>query len=156
MSTSQSWHRVFAGRADQVPLARMFTVFLFADFEIDSTVGFVVTELATNAVRHTRSGEHKGSFAVELLVGDLVYIGVSDLGGHGYPVVREHPREVSLSESEGGRGLWAVAQMATLFGIYGSPAEGHTVWAGLDSTGQPRDKPPEAIQKLPAVGPTRP
>jgi anti-sigma regulatory factor (Ser/Thr protein kinase) len=109
----------------------MFTVLLFADLDMDDKVGFVVTELATNAVRHTRSGEHKGSFAVELLRGDLVYIGVSDLGGHGYPTVMRPPHGLQMSEREGGRGLWAVAQMATLFGIYGSPDEGHTVWAGL-------------------------
>ncbi|WP_344907870.1 ATP-binding protein [Actinomadura meridiana] len=130
----------------------MFTVLLFADLEIDHKVGFVVTELATNAVRHSRSGEHKGSFAVELLLDDLAYIGVSDLGGHGCPVVKEHSRDVPLPENEDGRGLWAVTQMATVFGIDGNPAEGHTVWAGLDRTGQSRDNPPKVTPKHPPAG----
>ncbi|WP_067469411.1 hypothetical protein [Actinomadura macra] len=63
-------------------------MFLFAGTPIASDVGFVVTELATNAARHTRSGQHGGRFTVELVLGGLAYIGVTDLGGGGYPMVR--------------------------------------------------------------------
>ncbi|MEV3925502.1 ATP-binding protein [Actinomadura coerulea] len=141
MGASMSWRRVFPGRADQIPLARQFAMFLFAETSIASDVGFVVTELATNAIRHTRSGQHGGRFTVELVLGGLAYVGVSDLGGGGYPTVRYDPLDCR-GESESGRGLWAVSQLAAMLGVHGSPIEGHTVWADLICVDKPHMESP--------------
>lgn len=150
MGASMSWRRVFPGRADQVPLARQFAMFLFAETSIASDVGFVVTELASNAVRHTRSGQHGGQFAVELVLGGLAYVGVSDLGGGGYPTVRYDPLD-GLSGSEGGRGLRAVSQLAAMLGVHGSPSEGHTVWADMVCGDKPIGEPTLVTPANPAA-----
>lgn len=147
---SMSWRRVFPGRADQIPLARRFATFLFAETSIASDVGFVVTELASNAVRHTRSGQHGGRFTVELQLGDLAYVGVSDLGGGGYPTVRYDPLNGPI-ENEGGRGLRAVSQIAARLGVHGSPPEGHTVWADLVCAEKPYEDPLLATSVDPAA-----
>ncbi|MFA1550702.1 ATP-binding protein [Actinomadura chokoriensis] len=150
MGASMSWRRVFPGRADQIPLARQFAMFLFAETTIASDVGFVVTELASNAVRHTRSGQHGGQFAVELVHGGLAYVGVSDLGGGGFPTVRHDPLNGPV-ESEGGRGLRAVSQLAAMLGVHGNPSEGHTVWADLICVDKPHDDPPQVTPVNPAA-----
>jgi two-component sensor histidine kinase len=145
-----SWRRVFPGRADQVPLARQFAMFLFAETSIASEVGFVVTELATNAVRHTRSGQQGGRFTVELVLGGLAYVGVSDLGGGGYPTVRYDPLNGPV-ERENGRGLRAVSQIAAMLGVHGSPVEGHTVWADLICLDSPYEDPTASAPVSPAA-----
>ncbi|GAA0602332.1 ATP-binding protein [Actinomadura livida] len=150
MGASMSWRRVFPGRTDQIPLARQFAMFLFAETSIASDVGFVVTELASNAVRHTRSGQQGGRFTVELVLGGLAYVGVSDLGGGGYPTVRHDPLGCPI-ESEGGRGLRAVSQLAAMLGVHGSPSEGHTVWADLLCVDKPYEDPPLATSVTPAA-----
>lgn len=150
MGASMSWRRVFPGRADQIPLARQFAMFLFAETSIAADVGFVVTELASNAVRHTRSGQQGGRFTVELVLGGLAYLGVSDLGGGGYPTVRHDPLNGSI-ENEGGRGLQAVSQMAAMLGVHGSPIEGHTVWADLICVHKPYENPPARTPVTPAA-----
>ncbi|WP_232385374.1 ATP-binding protein [Actinomadura violacea] len=150
MGASMSWRRVFPGRVDQIPLARQFAMFLFAETSIAAEVGFVVTELSTNAVRHTRSGQQGGRFTVELVLGGLAYVGVSDLGGGGYPTVRHDPLNGPV-EAEGGRGLRAVSQMAAMLGVHGSPIEGHTVWADLICLDKPYDDPPLVTPAAPAA-----
>ena len=116
-------------------------MFLVAETSIVSDVGFVVTELASNAVRHTRSGQHGGRFTVELVLGGLAYLGVSGLGGGGCTTVRYDPLDCP-NGSEGGRGLRAVSQMAATMGVHGSPSEGHTVWANLVCVDKPTEDPP--------------
>ncbi|WP_143591586.1 ATP-binding protein [Thermoactinospora rubra] len=122
-----TWRRTYSGRLDQVPVARQFAVSLFAGSGHEGEVAFIVTELASNAVRHTRSGSYGGWFGLELVYAEVAYIGVTDLGGG--------PRPTVLPESdqlEQGRGLRAVSALAVAIGIHGNPAYGHTVWADLD------------------------
>ncbi|WP_242909666.1 ATP-binding protein [Actinomadura terrae] len=145
-----SWRRTFPGRPDQIPLARQFAMFLFADTSIASDVGFVVTELASNAVRHTRSGQQGGQFTVEVVLGGLAYVGVSDLGGGGYPTVRYDPLNGPV-ESEGKRGLRAVSQLAAMLGVHGDPMEGHTVWADLVCVGKSYEGPTQSTPVKPAT-----
>ena len=124
------WRRTYPGRADQVAVARKFAVSLFAGTGYEDEVAFIVSELASNAIRHTQSGHHGGWFGVELVLDDVAYIGVTDQGGGGVPtVVPETPGE---PQAEHGRGLRAVSQLAMALGIHGSPDGGHTVWADLD------------------------
>ena len=90
---------------------------------IASDVAIVVTELATNAVRHARSG-----FTVSLMLGtDAVQVRVEDArplaGSHGVP-----PLPVSADH-----GLGLVDAVAARWGV--QPADGgKTVWAELPLT----------------------
>ncbi|RSN61912.1 ATP-binding protein [Actinomadura sp. WAC 06369] len=94
-------------------------------------VALAVGELAANAVRHTRSGEGDGGwFGLELIYGDPAYVAVTDLGGHGVPVVL--PEGYGDPSCQGGRGLRMLYELALMFGVHGSSTFGHTVWVDLD------------------------
>ncbi|MFC7730698.1 ATP-binding protein [Actinomadura keratinilytica] len=124
------WRRTYPGRADQVAVARRFAVSLFAGTGYEEEAGFIVAELASNAVRHTHSGHHGGWFGLEVVLEDVAYVGVTDQGGGGIPVVL--PESPDQSVAEHGRGLRAVSRLAAALGIHGSSDGGHTVWADLD------------------------
>lgn len=88
---------------------------------IDADVArLLVTELATNAVVHARTG-----FSVQVDESDAgVVVGVTDADPH-----TPHPA-VPAPEDDGGRGLFLVAQLASRWGIRSSPP-GKTVWFEL-------------------------
>ncbi|GAA1741958.1 ATP-binding protein [Nonomuraea bangladeshensis] len=60
------WRRTFPGTEDQVPRARHFVRYLFADSSRRDDAEVAVAELATNAIRHTGSGRSRGTFIIEL------------------------------------------------------------------------------------------
>lgn len=128
------WRRVYAGRADQVTAARLFAKSLFAGTGREEDVAIVVAELASNAVRHTRSGEPRGWFGLEVTFADVAYIGITDLGGGCVPLFRSKKPGCELKE--GGRGLQVVAELAISYGIHGSAELGHTVWADVSFRSQ--------------------
>ena len=71
-----------------------------------------VSELAANAICHTRSGLPGGTFTVSLHDGgDLVHIAVTDAGGTARPRVKR-PRRASAH----GRGLAIVAALSAAWG----------------------------------------
>lgn len=83
-----------------------------------------VSELATNATRHTASGRPGGRYGVVLeAAADRVHVEVVDQGGTDAP-------DVHLGEGETGRGLWICA---TLGALRYAPAEsgGCRVWVDL-------------------------
>jgi len=123
------WRRVYSGRVDQVGSAREFARSLFAGTGREQDVATIVSELCSNAVRHTRSGEARGWFGLEVTFGDLAYIGVTDLGGGCVPLFRSKKPGCELDI--GGRGLQIVAELAVSYGVHGSTEHGHTVWADL-------------------------
>ncbi|MBO2454186.1 ATP-binding protein [Actinomadura barringtoniae] len=127
-----TWRRAYPGRLDQVKVARDFAVYLFTGSGHEDQVAFIVTELVTNALRHTRSGEHGGWFGVDLTYADLAYIAVTDQGGSQVPGVMPAPPEGEIRDH--GHGLRGVQNMAIALGIHGNPAYGHTVWADLSIT----------------------
>ena len=88
----------------------------------DDTV-LICSELATNAVQHTRSGLPDGQFfvTIEIYYGDHVWIEVRDQGGQ-WTHSRARP---------GGRGLVIVGQLAACWGITGNDAE-RVIFARLD------------------------
>ncbi|MCP2335021.1 ATP-binding protein [Actinomadura rupiterrae] len=131
------WRRTFSGNADQVTAARRFARTLFAGAACAEVVEFAVAELAANTLRHTRSRDEGGWFGVELVYDDPAYVAVTDIGGGGVPAVRQDLEELS----EGGRGLYALSQLAISLGIHGSRTLGHTVWADIDLD-QPLEAPP--------------
>ncbi len=93
-------------------------------------MAIVVAELATNAVRHSRSGGSRGWFGLEVTLADISYIAVTDLGGGCVPTIRSEAP--GCEPREGGYGLLTVSKLALAMGIHGSPGEGFTVWADID------------------------
>ncbi|MEU7884324.1 ATP-binding protein [Microbispora bryophytorum] len=78
------WRRTFPGITRQVSEARRFVAeHLPLRAEIE-TAQLIVSELATNAIRHTGSGEPGGRFVVTVrLQTSRVWLGVLDEGGVG-------------------------------------------------------------------------
>jgi len=83
------------------------------------------SELVTNAVLHTDSGEPGGTITIVLLcLGDVVQVEVTDGGSASTPVVRD---EVFVPD---GHGLFLVEQLADSWG-YARDERATTVWFRL-------------------------
>ncbi|MFD3731459.1 ATP-binding protein [Streptomyces sp. NPDC058632] len=123
------WCRKFPGLPRQVAEARDFVAALLGDegsAPVDDAL-LIVSELATNAVRHTRSGRYGGWFLVAVGFGDdVVRIEVFDAGGDKEPLLRS----VNSDVEEGGRGLLLIAACAKNWGVQDRP-HGRCVWAEL-------------------------
>ncbi|GLX10681.1 ATP-binding protein [Microbispora sp. NBRC 16548] len=117
--------RHFLGRPASVTEARRFITAALGTWPVVESAELIVSELATNAVRHTASARFGGRFIVSIQAErDQVWLGVTDEGGPGVP------RLVRPADDEGGRGLLLVANLADNWGVYGNQA-GRTVWALL-------------------------
>ncbi|AKN70666.1 hypothetical protein QR97_13310 [Streptomyces sp. PBH53] len=120
------WCRVFPGLPEEVPHARHFVASLLADRGPVEDALLVVSELATNALRHTRSGVVGGWFLVVVGLGDdLVRIQVVDQGGDRVPHLCP-----ATSHEEGGRGLRLIDALVKNWGYTILP-DGRSVWAEL-------------------------
>ncbi|MDX2931865.1 ATP-binding protein [Streptomyces ipomoeae] len=86
-------------------------------------VVLVVSELATNVIRHGPSIEREFEVAVTALGDGLCLVEVSDEG-----MAVPRLREVRESD-ETGRGLHLVDHLAAAWGVWGRGAHGKTVWA---------------------------
>lgn len=128
------WRRAFPGQDAQVSEARDLVRALFAGYECVDDAALIATELCTNAVRHTRSGEPGGWFGLEVHIDDLARINVLDLGGGGRPNLQTKEPDDELVP--GGLGITLVSRLSETLGVHGSPAIGHTVWADLDLTSE--------------------
>jgi two-component sensor histidine kinase len=83
----------------------------------------VVSELATNVVRHGPLLEREFEIAVTALADGSCFIEVSDEG-------RAEPRLQDVGEwAETGRGLRLVEHIAAAWGVWGRGRHGKTVWA---------------------------
>lgn len=83
----------------------------------------LVSELATNVVRHGPLLEREFEVAVTALADGSCLIEVSDEGQHA-------PRLRSMGESEeAGRGLHLVENLAAAWGVWSRGRHGKTVWA---------------------------
>ncbi|MEW2345873.1 MULTISPECIES: ATP-binding protein [Streptomyces] len=124
------WCRAFPGLAEEVTHARHFVASLLAERgPVDDAV-LIVSELATNAVRHSLSGSAGGWFLVIVGFGhDLIRLEVVDQGGPHVP----HLCDVTNQE-EGGRGLLLIAACAKDWGVKDWP-DGRSVWAELAREG---------------------
>ncbi|WP_336215056.1 ATP-binding protein [Nonomuraea sp. LPB2021202275-12-8] len=135
-----AWRRAFAGRGDQVAPARHLVHQLLSDTACADDAAWVVTELISNALRHTRSGVVRGFFVVEVLRGlHSVRVVVYDLGGRSVPDfdrAQEAARRAVPTQAEDGRGLAGVAELAVRVGIAGDAITGHAVWAEFALSGE--------------------
>jgi anti-sigma regulatory factor (Ser/Thr protein kinase) len=126
LASRLSWQcsRTFPARADQIPRSRAFMAQVLTDCQLAEDALLIVSELCTNAVLHSNSGQPDGHFTVraEACEGDYLWIEVEDQGG------RWTDRERS---AEGGRGLDIVTALADYWDVRGDD-NGWVVCARLD------------------------
>lgn len=123
------WSRKFDGVAESVGHARGFTRMVLDGHALADQAELVISELATNALAHTRTGMPDGTFVVELEVyPEHVRAAVVDLGSPDQPeIAAGDPASPALT---GGRGLFLVEAMSAKWGC--EPAGlGLRVWADI-------------------------
>ncbi|GAB3971144.1 hypothetical protein GCM10029978_045770 [Actinoallomurus acanthiterrae] len=130
------WRRRFAGTPEQISEARRFTRFLLADSAGAIDAAWVVGELATNAVRHSRSGLKGGVFTVEVMRWRrFVQVQVTDAGGGREPVLPKLDAATVIARGgqppEGGLGLCGIRALACRFGTHQHLDGSRAVWARL-------------------------
>jgi serine/threonine-protein kinase RsbW len=119
--------RSYPGQRGQVCLVRATLARLLEDCPSCADAVLIASELAANAVLHTRSAAPGGQFTVraEARPGDYVLIEVDDQGGswasHGRQ--DDRPHGLDLINALVGTGNW---------GICGNAEHGRTAWARLD------------------------
>ncbi|MEV2216175.1 ATP-binding protein [Streptomyces sp. NPDC050997] len=88
----------------------------------------LVSELATNVIRHGPFQEREFEVAVTALADGSALIEVSDDGG-------PEPRLRAVDESaEAGRGLHVVENVSAAWGVWSRGRHGKTVWALVQAT----------------------
>jgi serine/threonine-protein kinase RsbW len=119
-----SWRRTFPGEPRQLGELRRWITSLLPPRPPRDDVTSVADELASNAIRHTRSGQG-GQFTVEITRhGPLVRVTVTDDGAPSGPQLAVDP------QGEHGRGLVVVNALAVRAGIHGDH-QGRRVWADI-------------------------
>ena len=116
--------QVFPGEAGQVRAARRFVAGVLNGCPATDDALVCVSELATNAVLHSRSGRPGGRFTVcARMRAASVRVAVADEGG---PWGQQQN-----GDGQGGRGLLIVSELASRWGREDGAA-GRTVWFEID------------------------
>ncbi|HET9897803.1 MAG TPA: ATP-binding protein [Streptosporangiaceae bacterium] len=117
----------FPGRSAEVKHAREFVRgVLGAEWPVLDDVLLMVSEVASNAVRHTASADEGGSFDLTVTAdADTLRIAIADRGSSAEPCLRDGGRE--MSTLTGGRGLQIVDALASSRGHTGDEL-GRVVW----------------------------
>jgi serine/threonine-protein kinase RsbW len=90
-------------------------------------VELIVSELATNAIVHSRSRQPGGTFTVRAqLDRDRLRVEVCDQGGAWHTPARAN------ADDQNGRGLLIVSQLASRWGCEGHSQTGWSVWFEID------------------------
>ncbi|UED85206.1 ATP-binding protein [Streptomyces profundus] len=120
-----SWNFTFPGNPEEVSRARRLVRDVLSEIPCREDAALVVSELAANAITHTRS--HTTGFTVHITrTPRTVTISVTDHGGS-----TSRPRVAHATDSSPcGRGLVLVTACATVVRITGDET-GHTVTAEL-------------------------
>jgi serine/threonine-protein kinase RsbW len=140
LTPAANWRRTFPGEPRQLGELRRWIASLLPPRPPRDDVIAVADELASNAIRHTRTGRG-GQFTVEITRhGPLVRITVTDDGAP------HQPRLVDDAQGEHGRGLVVVDALAVRVGIHGDH-QGRQVWAdvGWDATSPTPATPVPAV-----------
>lgn len=140
--STQPWARTFRGMPASVPEARRFVAELLAGCPARETLMTCVSELCTNAIAHTASGQG-GVFIVEVDCSrdGVARVAVTDEGSDSAPAAGT----LDLM-AEGGRGLAMVAACTSRWG-FADAHPGRIVWAeaswpvGVPSPGRPSGRP---------------
>jgi anti-sigma regulatory factor (Ser/Thr protein kinase) len=117
--------RVMPGRPESASAARELARQVLGDANpATETAMLLVSELVTNSVMHSKSGEPGGSVTVALCEGPAsILIQVCDNGGSSEPRVSAMPG----NDAEHGYGLLLVDALADRWGTISSP-EGRVTW----------------------------
>jgi serine/threonine-protein kinase RsbW len=115
------WSRAFPATPAQIREARQFLTGVLDGHPAADDAVLCLSELATNAIIHSRSREPGGHFRVRAEVhGSRVRVEVCAQGG---------PWKLSATDDDqNGRGLLVVAQLARNFGRTGDGQAGWTLW----------------------------
>ena len=102
-----------AGRAERTRAAQAFVSEVLGPGHPWGDVAvLLVSEIFSNSIRHSRSGDPGETVTIAVRAGDgIVRIEVTDRAGPGTPELRSADRD-----TEGGRGLQLVAGLATRWG----------------------------------------
>jgi serine/threonine-protein kinase RsbW len=132
------WTRHFRGGAEQVAEVRHWVEDLLPACGARSDLILLASELCTNAIAHTRSGEAGGQFSVDIdWAPALARVVVGDQGSAQAPALAGPPGgAVPLGES--GRGLLLVDGVAD---DWGSASRPHRRWVWADIHWQKRGGP---------------
>ena len=119
--------RRFPGRPDHIGAARRFVAAALAAWPAaQEAAQLLVSEVVTNAIQHSASGDHGGSLEVRYTLDDHeIYVEVLDAGGTAAP-----NRHAEHLEGSSGRGLALVEALASAWGVYDHQA-GRAVWFRL-------------------------
>nr|WP_145492490.1 MULTISPECIES: ATP-binding protein [Streptomyces] len=127
MSTARVSGLSCPGFPEEVGRARRWTRDILRGSPLADDAALIVSELSTNAIRHTASGLASGSFHLAVAVStQVVAVSVTDDGGTGKTPKAEHHNQ----DAEGGRGLDMVNAIAHRLLIH-SGTQGCTVTAEL-------------------------
>ncbi len=120
--------RIFAGSDDQVRHARDFVGRVLEGCPAAADATLLVSEIATNAILHTASGQGGKFTVIVYQAGTRVRVEVADDGSSGTPHARPGGRA-----GESGMGLNLVELVAQRWGFDGGPL-GRVVWFELEWT----------------------
>ena len=129
-TTSATCSRTFPATPVQAREARLFLVTILGDQPLAAAADALLclSELATNAIVHSRSRQPGGSFTVRAqLDSHRLRVEVCDQGGPWHS-----PGQASADE-QNGRGLLIVGQLASRWGCEGHSHYGWTVWYEMDT-----------------------
>jgi serine/threonine-protein kinase RsbW len=123
--------RSYPGRAQQAGAVRRFVADVLEDSPVLGDAGLCVSELAANAIVHSKSGLPGGQFEVRIFLHPAghVRVEVTDQGGPWVPDPGGRQNH--------GRGLLIVSRLATDWGIVGDGQTGRTAWFELLSALDP-------------------
>ncbi|MFJ4806011.1 ATP-binding protein [Streptomyces murinus] len=127
MSGVRVWGLSCPGFPEEVGRARRWTRDILHGSPLADDAALIVSELSTNAIRHTASGLASGRFHLAVAVStQVVAVSITDDGGTGTVPKFEHQSQ----DAEGGRGLDMVNAIAHRVLIH-SGTQGCTVTAEL-------------------------
>jgi anti-sigma regulatory factor (Ser/Thr protein kinase) len=127
-SKVQIWELTCPGHLEEVGRARRWTRDVLSDSGHADDAALIVTELGTNALLHSASGNQGEAFSLTISrAPETVLISVTDAGGTRTTPHVEHPAENDTH----GRGLALVSTLAQRLHINGDDKHGHTVTAEL-------------------------
>jgi anti-sigma regulatory factor (Ser/Thr protein kinase) len=117
---------VFDGLPEEIRNVRAFVEEFVVGCPMADEVVLLSSELSTNAVRHTASGDDGHFFVLVLPESGRVRVEVHDLGSDTEPVIRK-----SHQPAGSGEGLFLVEHIASRWGFHGGK-HGRIVWFEMD------------------------
>lgn len=138
------WARAFPGVAQQAMAARRFALSLLDGSPFRDDAVLVLSELFTNAILHSDSGQPGGLIVVQISRWRLgVRIAVTDQGSGNQPVIRDPGACSDVAES--GNGLYLAAQLAGRLDWH-DDASGRTIAATFGRLPPEYHPPPPATR----------